>query len=377
MKKILIVSPFFEEDYSYQEVQIADTLNEMGHKVVVLTTDRSFFIKDKSYRVPPSKKEYKVIRIKDIIRISDTIYPLENSKLLLQNIDYDIALIIYPSHGFGYYVLKNIPRNKKIITFFQDHYNVDYVKLKYRLIKKLIKNKWYIESFKRSNIVAAITPVTIDWFQNNVVFKKHLEGKLKLIGLGFNSDLFYHDFDLGAELRRKFNISQDKIVLVTITRAIKSKPILEWIKPILSAMEENEKLVYVFAGLSNNEYSNQIRHSLVKHKLFGRIILLDLQNANEMNRLYNMADYGIWFDSASISIQQGMGTGVSVILPKLKVYSHLINEDINGMYYDNLTLTSLLINLKKNNNNREGVAHYNQKYSYYNIVSDLLISLQN
>lgn len=373
-KRILIITTFFEEEYQYQEIQIADTLCAMNYDVTVLTTNRSYFSKYKRRRIISSAKPYPVIRLSDLIRITDTIYVYWGLKKTLSLLAYDSVLLIYPGHGLGYFSLKYIKKDVQIISFFQEHSSISYSRLQNKIIKFLIKNKWYKEIFRRSSSIAAITPETIELFSSNVRFKPLIEGKIKLTGLGFNPDRFYYNNKFRKDLRVAHGIPEDGIVLITVTRIFEDKPVWQWIQPIIEAISVSDSLYYILIGFTDSSYSDELKAKIREVQFHDRIILLDILNSEKINQYFCCADYGVWFVSASISIQQSMGTGLPIILPEIKIYKHLIAPSENGFFYSSgPELKNLLTSLTDKTFKREEVLALNRKFSYINILKELLI----
>jgi len=373
-KRILIITAFFEENFQYQEIQIADTLHSMKYDVTVLTTDRSYFLKDKHRRVTFSSKPYPVIRLTDLIRITDTVFVYSGLRKTLSSLAFDTVLLIYPSHGLGYFALRHIQKEVKVISFFQEHTGISsYTKFKNKFIKFFIKNIWYREIFKRSFRIAAITPETIERFKNNAMFRSLIWGKIGLLGLGFNPDMFYYNDILRSNLRNTHGIPENGVVLITVTRILEYKPVWQWIQPIIEALSVSDSLYYILIGFTDSSYSIDLKAKIKEAKLNNRIILLDILNPEKINQYFCCADYGIWFIAASISIQQSMGTGLPVILPANKIFEHLITPSENGFYYSSgPELKNLLISLSNEMFKREEVLAFNQKFSYRFMLKELL-----
>ena len=135
-------------------------------------------------------------------------------------------------------------------------------------------------------------------------------------------------------------------------------------------MRKNEKLIYIIAGFDNLSYSNLIKNKINNSGLNKRIIVLSFVDKIQMNELFNCADYGLWF-TPTISIQQGLGTGLKSILPVRSTLDHLLTKE-NGTYYQNFEhLYKILLELK-NFSDRKLVHNYNSKFSYQNILKTMI-----
>lgn len=368
---ILIISSFFEEKYNYLEIQIADTLHYLGYSVTVLTSNKHLMSKG---IIKDDNSKYKIIRIKKLLRITDTIYPLVDLRDIIQSIDPFLVFLIYPGHGLPYFVIKYLPDNCAVISTFEDRNDKNQLTIKTKIIKKLLKNNWYKKVFERSTIIAAATNQTAEIFRSHNKFKNVVGNKIRTISLGYNSKIFFNDECLRKKIRSKYNIGDDDIVLITATRIIKTKPIRNWLKPIMNALEKNSRLVFMLVGFMNNPYSIEIKNWIDTINEKNRIILIDLLSADKLNEYFNCADYSVWF-TPTISIQQSMGTGLKIIIPRRDTLDHLIINKTNGMYYNSFyELEYILVNLKLKYD-REDISKYNKVFSYEHILLELINSV--
>ncbi len=53
----------------------------------------------------------------------------------------------------------------------------------------------------------------------------------------------------------------------------------------------------------------------------------------EINAYLNAADIGVWPRQPAVSIQEAMGTGIFVVLPRTNEVSHLLREG-SGQYFE-------------------------------------------
>ena len=98
IKKILIISSFFENHVGYQEVQFAETLTSMGYEVKVIATNRSNLDLEKRYE--DSNEKFEVKRIKNLTRIKNTFYPKENLSEVIAKFSPDLVFLILTFRNF-------------------------------------------------------------------------------------------------------------------------------------------------------------------------------------------------------------------------------------------------------------------------------------
>ena len=366
-----MVSTFFEPRYNYMEVQIADTLNNMGYNVTVLTTDRCLF---GNGRINDTHSKYNIIRINKLIRITDTVLPLVNLTQTLRDVAPSVAFLIYPGHGLSYYASRWLPITCAAISTFEDRNDKNKLSIKTKVIKRLLKKRWYKKVFLRSSVIAAATNQTTTLFRQDKRFYKLVNNKIRTIGLGYDSNTFKYDKNIRVEKELDLKISNDCTILITATRIVKTKPIKEWLIPIINALRKNDKLIFLLVGFSDNKYSYSIKEWINSLDLNDRLIPVDMVDSHELNQYYNISDYSVWF-TPTISIQQSMGTGMKVILPERDTLDHLIIDDINGYYYKSGEhLENIILSLDKIYD-RESVLSCNKIFSYEQIIAGLINSL--
>ena len=370
--KIIIITSFFEEKYGYQEIHMANTLSEIGHDVMVLTSDRSPFSKDRLKS--KENKKYSIVRIDRNIRIIDTLFPLKLLRIHIARFNPDIALIVHIGHGLPYYSLKNIDKKTKKVSFFGD-LTRQHSSFRRKLIQGLLKDRWYYKTFQHCDIVVANTNETVDILSKKAKWESNLTQKIFRSSLGFDKKKFFYSNLKRPEVRNKYNIPDDQIVFCTTTKIVKRKPILEWISPILGLLAHNSNITYCLAGFMDDLHSEETLKQIKKQYSGSNLLLLPLLPFTDLNDLYNAVDYSIWFD-ASITIQESMGTGLKVIIPNSKRVDHLVNDQ-NGYFFDSLKEIPKIISLLEGGYDRQKIADINSQLSYDSIITEIIEKTQN
>lgn len=373
--RIIIFTAFFEEHVGYQEVQLAKVLRRMGHEVMVVTTDRSNLDLVKRYSGISFEN---VLRVTNVLRIRNTFLPFKIIRKEVSAFKPDVALIIHPGAGLPYFYLSSLPDKCKVISFFGDLDVVDKVGKAAGIkgnawIQKVIKDRWYNKTFQRSDVIVANTNETTEILQKCA--KRSIEKKIVMPGLGFDPETYFPSIELRTKTRKEMGLSDDHIILLTITRVYAGKPIIQWLNPVITQLNKNPKLVYIFAGFADTEFSRQIKRELQSFHLDDRLRLLDFTSADYNNALFNAADYSLWF-LPTISIQQSMATGLPAIVPFDKTLDHLVEPNHNGLYYnDFLELREVLSELNPWPIRRDELVRFNHKFSYDSIIEFLFSSI--
>ena len=369
IKKILIISSFFENHVGYQEVQFAETLTSMGYEVKVIATNRSNLDLEKRYE--DSNEKFEVKRIKNLTRIKNTFYPKENLSEFIGKFSTDLVFLILPGSGIPYFLLKEINSNAKVISVFSDTtienrvHNAKGTKGN-KVIFSLLKARWYIKVFERCDLILANTNETAEILKN--ISKKNLDEKLRTYGLGFDSNKYFYSGNLRKAARNELGLNDDKKLIVTISRIYEGKPFEFWVEQIKAFLLQNDEYVYLLAGFNNTEYSKKTEKKINEFGLKNKLILHKFTAPEETNKIFNAADYSLWF-APTISIQQSMATGVFAIAPFDSTLDHLIENNKTGLYYNDFNdLKNKLESLNNIHYDREANAKFNEKFSYQNIL---------
>jgi len=373
IRKILIVSSFFENNVGYQEVQFAEVLYSLGYEVKVIATDRSNL--DVAKRYDDSFDKFEVKRIKKLIRIKNTFYPKDDLKEFFENYKPDLIFLILPGSGTPYFLLKYVNVNSKIVSVFSDTTIENRIsKAKgtkgNKFIFNFLKTNWYNKIFEKSDLIMANTSETSSILRS--VAKKNIENKLKMYGLGFDSNKYNYSEETRIEYRRYLNIKENQKLIVTVSRIYPGKPFEYWVEQVKDFLITHENYFYLLGGFSETEHSKKVRANLEKLNLNDRLILYKFTSPEENNKIFNAADYSLWF-APTISIQQSMATGLFPIIPYDSTLDHLVEENKTGLYYNNFDeLKNVLFELENISYNRKDVAEANHKFSYQNILQKVI-----
>ena len=369
IKKILIISSFFENHVGYQEVQFAETLTSMGYEVKVIATNRSNLDLEKRYE--DSNEKFEVKRIKNLTRIKNTFYPKENLSEFIGKFSPDLVFLILPGSGIPYFLLKEINSNAKVISVFSDTtienrvHNAKGTKGN-KVIFSLLKARWYIKVFERCDLILANTNETAEILKN--ISKKNLDEKLRTYGLGFDSNKYFYSGNLRKAARNELGLNDDKKLIVTISRIYEGKPFEFWVEQIKEFLLQNDEYVYLLAGFNDTDYSKKTEKKINEFGLKDKLILYKFTSPEETNKIFNAADFSLWF-APTISIQQSMATGVFAIAPFDSTLDHLIENNKTGLYYNDFNdLKNKLESLNNIHYDREANAKFNEKFSYQNIL---------
>ncbi len=135
--------------------------------------------------------------------------------------------------------------------------------------------------------------------------------RITIIPLGADTDRFSPDERIRAEMRDRYGIKDDEVLIVYTGKIIASKDpglIIEGAKELLNS----RKVKILFVGNIGREYSEKFNSLL---RLFPKNILqINSVPNEEIAKFYQMSDIGIWPKEASMSCVDAMSCGLPIII---------------------------------------------------------------
>jgi glycosyltransferase involved in cell wall biosynthesis len=398
--KIAIISGHFMPDVGYQEVYLARAFSRLGHQVRVITSNKpspsakSLMKSDYAIGLTKNKKfNYSVLRLRAAVKLGTNVISLGLKKALRQ-FSPDLVVVIAIGKVFPYSVLDGKKdRNHKLVALFGD--NIDFWSwssavltlrsLKSIILQKVFKNRIYAKAVRSCDKLYLNTPETesilLSYLPKKIkpVFKE----KRVLSNLGFDPDEFFFDTVERKRIRNNLNISPDEVVFITSTRVTKVKNLEKIIDFISKVYAKDYKVRYIIIGFLGDNYEMELKQYIKMQPHPEIFYCYPFLSHEEIRRFYCASDIGIWL-RAAISIQEAMGTGLPIILEKKMVMNHLIQEGVNGWYFEKGQLMEVIeksaAEIKKKNieqgiTDRKNIAStHSLKFSYNNIAQRIIDS---
>ena len=152
------------------------------------------------------------------------------------------------------------------------------------------------------------------------------KAKFALLPLSVNAETFYFDPALRDTVRDELALTSDDRLIIAPGKPQPQKRV-DTVVEALSKLPDSFRLV--IAGSDDSETSRALRRQVADFGLERRVTFLPFIGAEELNRYYNAADFGVWPTMPAITIQQAMLTGLPVVIPKNSFTSHLFQERSN------------------------------------------------
>lgn len=336
-------------EIGYQETYLARAFSRLGYKVRVFSstaispTGKKILKEDyiTGLTVEP-KYGYEVERLPISINL--------NSKIIANGLaetvkkyQPDYIVIIALAKLFPIKVLSTKYEGAKKIAVFGDagEYldrstaSKRFKALFHEVISKNLKKQLYTRAVKECDRLVLNLSETESFFRELLTpsATKVFEKKKKNLTLGFDPDNFYFDENERKQIRKKLNIPEKDIVIITSTRVNRQKRLEEVISGISKMKDAGNNIQYIIIGFLGDDYERELKAFIKKQKnpeIFHCHAFLDHET---IRKYYNASDIGLWL-KAAISIQEAMGTGLKIVLENKEIVGHLLTNNLNGWYYE-------------------------------------------
>ena len=192
---------------------------------------------------------------------------------------------------------------------------------------------------KRADRIFGYTPETADRLDR---FRGGKE--IEVLPLVYDRSIFAYDEVLRTKVRGDLGYASSDVVVVAAGKFEYKKRIDLLVDAWVSFAAADSRLRLLCVGMNNDSSLNSFRRRItgggVSTNRFRSVGFVDSKTLNE---LFNAADVGAWPRMPAITIQQAMGTGLPVVLPRNDWVGHLLRpgageyfdvvgeEDVNGM----------------------------------------------
>lgn len=369
----------------YLEIHTGSFLIDKGHQVEIFTSESDCLDEIDIFGMNLSKSDRNHIHKLPLkFSFRSTIIP--NSQLLIskiRNFAPELIVIFNIGSGFGNSIYKN--KNMEgipIISIFTDAYEYRKSNTILNMMKSTLQNigffllgkkYWYRRALKKSDLIL------YDNIETKQILRSYngnnsYASKLFFFPSPPNPNKFFYDEVMRFNKRKSLGISDDQKVILTVTKMFPNKGIEELIQLMIKLIKKDNSIIYFLVGSLKNKYSTKLKKLIKSQNLSQFIHIVDQQDQLELNSFYNAADIGIWY-YASQSINEGMVTGLKVIIPDRPSVNLLIKSHQSGYAYNALDeidsdTISELISI-----DREKVTKINSFLNFEDIMTNVFIKL--
>ena len=311
--KIVHITQYYNDGYSYQENLLPRYQKKMGYDVVIITSDRmSSFINDSSRVVGEGTfidNEVKVIRlpIYSEFRKGFVFFKGLDSVLEEENPDYIFH------HGLAapslVTVAKYKMRNPNVYLAVDNH--ADYHNTKSMHLLKMIYYhltwKPVIQRYREYvDVFYSVTPGCKVFAERELGIP---QSKHELLFLGADSEMFHFDEDWRREIRGELGFTNDDFVMITVGKLDRLKKT----DLIVKAMKEmdSEKVKLIIVGSIEKNYGAYLDSLIGDDK---RIIKIGWVQSSEIYKYFSASDLAIFPGSQSVLWQQAVACEIPLLI---------------------------------------------------------------
>ena len=381
--KIAFVCGHYLPDLGYLEVHLARALVKLNHNVTVITSSAvPAYVKSKVKRIPAIGEAddggVHVIRLKPVLAFGQLVW-CRGVRKEVEAIHPELVIAIGLGKIFPRPVLRSVPYKLAVLLGDNSH---TYSKMNWRqrTIQRFIKKPVYEKAMAAADRIFSYTPETVsvlkDWISESGM--KYLGQKNTFISLGFDQQTFYESPRLRQEGRAELAIDENEVLLISVARMGANKNFTGFLKAFESQVENGQPVKCLLVGIGDDPFSTAIKNQIESSPVSHRFITRPFVNHEELNRLYNASDIGYWPITA-ISIYEGMGTGLFLLVPESGSLSHLELNGVRGQYVrENLheDLRSAMKNYHRISREERAEKSRNS-FSYQTIATRLLETMKS
>lgn len=341
--EIAIVTGHFMPEVGYQEVYLARAFSRLGHTVHVIASNKpspsAKGVTTSSYPTGFQKDDrygYSILRLPATVSAGSLVLS-RGLRSALAKISPDLVVVIGVGKLFPLSVLARPEKRKhRLIALFGDNSDFpNFNKVKARLLRYLVKNRVYRRAVRSCDRLYLYTPETesllLSYLPENL--RESFLEKRVASTLGYDPEEFHFDEKERRGVRDELKILEEEVVFITSTRVTPEKRIEE-VVPLVSRMRrEGKKVRYIIIGCLADAYGKHLKTLLNKQPDPGIFLTYPFLDHERVREFCCASDLGVW-TRPSISIQEAMGTGLPVILEFRPGLTHLVQEGVNGWYFE-------------------------------------------
>lgn len=199
---------------------------------------------------------------------------------------------------------------------------------------------------------------------------------IKTVYNGINLRQFIPTESKNQEIRQKYNIKEEDIVILYAGRIIQEKGVLELVSAVTEIKNERVKLLICggasFKGSRDTSYVKKVKHKSKGYE--DRIIFTGFVNYSELPELYQCADIGcvpsIWEESFGLVVIEQMACGLPIIVSDSGAIPEIVDDNSAIMVKRGKDfISNLKIAIEKIADNKElrekmSIAAFNQAQNF-------------
>lgn len=353
--RILHISDYFNTKLWYQEVFLAKEEVKNWDHVFVVASNRNYpypnyedsyqkLLWERNMKPWISKEEWIEIHK------SKTLFELPSSAFIIylwilkyiRKIKPDIICchdLIKPNNIRAYIYKIFFNKNVKIvIDTHEAEYNTKidtFVKKVYLSFRRLIFRP-LIVGF--SNKIVATGPSEKKFALKNFLKKNT---KIDIVPLWADIERFRPNDDVRANMRKKYEILDNEIVLINAWKINEGKKNKELLEAFIKINKEIDNLRLFFIWNWDRDYIDNIKNIVKNESIENKVVFIDFVENDKLPDYLNMADIWVWPGSPSNIFFEAMSCGLPIILQR-REHAEALVANGNGILLDNWSPKEIL-----------------------------------
>lgn len=388
-EKILHITPYYIEQFGYQDNYLPYYQKRLGYDVKIATSDYYFPFLNYDDTMKPRLGErfvgagryndngVEIIRCTSMFGLfSSMTFIYFSVKEIINEFKPDVVQV----HGItnmAFLEVFALQKKYKYRIFADSHTDNSNNPLD-KLWRKIYYMLWkiYVKSINLESRIDGFLPITEDakkWLQIRLGLSSE---KMHISPLGVDTETMFYSKEESVQFREQHGIT-DKYILVYAGKQNEQKKvglIIDIFRNLIE-LHNRKDVVLVLVGNPERHYEEVLQNKLCG--IDGHCIRLPFLTRQELRAVYSAADIGLWPGAASNTIQEAMACGTALVLPDDKIVGHLI--DGNGYLIDDPDAVRIaelinrtLTDKKLLNTMKEKSIEIAYKYSWESIARDLI-----
>ena len=388
--RVLVVAGYFDWFSGYQETVLTRALSRLAHTDVLAGNRVSPIFSDDHLRTIGQTRVYapgtthendvSITRL-PVQELRSMVYSPRVAKTVTEG-DYDLVIQVMPGQFLP--AQASLGHAKRRISLYGDNAAMyaglsrTAARAKFAVFAAT-KGLLYFLVNSRADAIYGYTGDTV------ARLRRFNAGKpLQLLPLAFDNTVYSFDPEERARTRKNLGISEGEIVIVAAGKVQPQKRLDSLVDAAAEVRKTHPNLRLVLVGMDTTVTSKLLLERIDSVGLSAVTITRNFVPAPELNSIFNASDVGVWPAMPAITIQQAMGTGLTVVIPSNGFTSHLFGVQTSAIPLKNGALATSLLDallsatstLSRSDRARSELAHNNSWLCSDNIAARLLDDCQ-
>lgn len=342
--RIVHLTDYYQPQFGYQEPYLARKQQELGHEVIVVTSDRFEPMLKVLFKAPEERFRRPGVSSEDGILVHRLPILFEfDSRLFLRGLGRvlrDLHPDIVHCHIMFAFTSLMAAWCKAQIGFgllFDTHASDINTDARSTWVRRMI---YRIYRMVAGPVIrrAADCMVAVGEGEKEFLCRELPvdPSSVEIVRLGADKELFKFDAHKRAAMRRRLGFNDEDVVLIYAGKLVPYKDLPTLLDAILPIAERDARLKLLIVGDGTPDYVQTLKRKVQNSALKKTVYFHDYVSVAELPGYYSGADVGVWPGAPSNTILEAMSTGLPVILPRNASNLFLLSNE-NGFAFDSIS----------------------------------------